>query len=154
VIPGNPWQTLAGRHAIAYSLPATSDRQKMRRRSSMSEGRDFDEYSEKPRRREFDDDAGRDDHGERSIRREDVPNYLVQSILVTLFCCLIGGIIAIINAAQVNGKLAAGDVEGARRASDQARKWCWISLVVGIILQPAIIILQIVAQSATKQGFR
>ena len=37
-----------------------------------------------------------------------VPNYLVQSILVTIFCCLPFGIAAIVFAAQVNGKIEAG----------------------------------------------
>src|SRR5438128_1439779 len=35
-----------------------------------------------------------------------VPNYLVQSILCTLFCCLPFGIVAIVYAAQVNSKVA------------------------------------------------
>ena len=66
---------------------------------------------------------------------EPIPNYLVQSILVTLCCCLPFGIVAIIFAAQVNSKLAAGDVAGAREASANARKWCWIALIVGVVLQ-------------------
>ena len=41
-----------------------------------------------------------------------VPNYLVQSILVTLFCCLPFGIVAIVYAAQVNGKLQARRCSG------------------------------------------
>ena len=44
---------------------------------------------------------------------QNVPNYLVPAILVTIFCCLPVGIAAIIQAAQVNGKLQAGDYEGA-----------------------------------------
>ena len=44
-----------------------------------------------------------------------VPNHLVWAILSTLFCCLPLGIVSIVFAAQVNGKLAAGDVAGALR---------------------------------------
>jgi ABC-type arginine/histidine transport system permease subunit len=66
---------------------------------------------------------------------ETIPNYLVQSILVTLCCCLPFGIVAIIFAAQVNSKLAAGDVAGAREASGNAKRWCWIAFGVGIVLQ-------------------
>jgi hypothetical protein len=62
-----------------------------------------------------------------------VPNYLVQSILVTLCCCLPFGIVAIVFAAQVNSKLAAGDVAGAMDASGKARMWCWIAFGVGIL---------------------
>ena len=63
-----------------------------------------------------------------------IPNYLIQSILVTLCCCLPLGIVAIIFAAQVNQKLAAGDVAGAMEASANAKKWCWIGLISGIVI--------------------
>ena len=62
----------------------------------------------------------------------DVPTYLVQSILVTVLCCLIPGIVAIVKAAQVKAKLRAGDYEGAVRASNSARGWCWASLWLGL----------------------
>jgi hypothetical protein len=62
-----------------------------------------------------------------------VPNYLVQSILVTLCCCLPLGIPAIIFAAQVNGKLRSGDLAGAQESSAKAKKWCWIAFILGLI---------------------
>ena len=62
-----------------------------------------------------------------------VPNYLVQSILVTICCCLIGGIVAIVHAAQVNGLLRAGDYAGALRASNSAKGWCWASFWIGLV---------------------
>ena len=65
-------------------------------------------------------------------RPGDVPNYLVQAILVTIFCCLPFGIVAIVFAAQVNGKLERGDHEGALRASSTAKLWSWISFGVGL----------------------
>lgn len=52
-----------------------------------------------------------------------VPNHLVWAILVTLFCCLPLGIVSIVKAAEVNGKLAAGDLAGARQSSEAAKKW-------------------------------
>ena len=55
------------------------------------------------------------------------PNHLGWAILVTLFCCLPGGIVAIVYAAQVDSKFMAGDVAGAQYASDQAKLWSWIS---------------------------
>ena len=61
-----------------------------------------------------------------------VPNYLPQAILLAIFCCQPFGIVAIIYAAQVNTKLQAGDYEGAVTASDNAKKWCWISFAAGI----------------------
>jgi hypothetical protein len=66
-------------------------------------------------------------------RSASVPNYLVQAILVTIFCCLPLGIVSIVYSSQVNSKLAAGDVEGAIMASSNARKWAWIALIAGIV---------------------
>jgi hypothetical protein len=62
-----------------------------------------------------------------------VPNYLVQAILCTLFCCLPFGIVAIVFAAQVNGYLASGNYHAALSSSENARTWCWVSFWFGII---------------------
>jgi hypothetical protein len=62
----------------------------------------------------------------------DVPNYLVFAILTTVLCCLPAGIPAIVYAAQVNGKLQAGDIAGAQLASKNAKMWCFISAGVGL----------------------
>ena len=62
-----------------------------------------------------------------------VPNYLVFAILTTVFCCLPTGIPAIIYAAQVNGKLLAGDYAGAQAASNNAKIWCWVSFGIGLV---------------------
>lgn len=59
-------------------------------------------------------------------------NWLVESILVTVFCCLPFGIVGIINAANVNTKFDAGDIEGAQRASAEAGKWTKIGFWVSI----------------------
>jgi len=61
-----------------------------------------------------------------------VPNYLVFAILATVLCCLPAGIPAIVYAAQVNGKLLAGDIAGAQEASKNAMMWCWISAGLGL----------------------
>jgi hypothetical protein len=63
-----------------------------------------------------------------------VPNYLVFAILATVFCCLPLGIPAIVYAAQVNGKLQAGDLAGAQMASKNAKMWCWISAGAGLLV--------------------
>jgi uncharacterized membrane protein YvbJ len=66
-----------------------------------------------------------------------IPNYLAQSILVTVLCCVPLGIPAIVFSAQVNGKIQAGDIEGAKAASRKAKIWGWWAfgsgLVVGIL---------------------
>ncbi len=61
-----------------------------------------------------------------------VQNYLVFAILATVVCCLPAGIPAIVYAAQVNGKLAAGDIAGAQQSSKNAKLWCFISAGLGL----------------------
>lgn len=63
-----------------------------------------------------------------------VPNHLVWAILSTLFCCLPLGIVSIVKAAEVNGKLASGDLDGARASSDAAKKWAIWSAAVTLVL--------------------
>ena len=82
-----------------------------------------------------------------------IPNYLAWAIVVTVFgvlstCCyfvgllaLVPGIVAIVFASQVNGKLQAGDYDGAVTSSNTAKTWCWLAtggailaIVGGILL--------------------
>ena len=63
-----------------------------------------------------------------------IPSYLVPAILVTVFCCLPFGIVSIVYAAQVNAKLAAGDVAGAMHASNSAKTWMWVAFGVGLFV--------------------
>lgn len=62
-----------------------------------------------------------------------IPNYLVQAILVTIFCCLPFGIVSIIFAAQVNSKAMVGDIQGAIASSKQAKLWAWVAFGIGIV---------------------
>ncbi|WP_259068497.1 CD225/dispanin family protein [Mucilaginibacter sp. X4EP1] len=59
-------------------------------------------------------------------------NWLVESILVTIFCCLPFGIVGIVFAASVNSKYDAGDYEGALTTSQQAGKWTKIGFWTGL----------------------
>lgn len=63
-----------------------------------------------------------------------VPNYLTQAIIVTILCCVPLGIPAIVFASQVNGKIGAGDIQGAMESSRKAKMWCWISFVTGLVI--------------------
>lgn len=65
-----------------------------------------------------------------------IPNYLWQSIVVTILCCNCFplGIVAIIFAAQVNDKLRRGDIQGAMQASKNAKMWCWITFGAGLLV--------------------
>jgi hypothetical protein len=71
-----------------------------------------------------------------------VPNYLVLAIL-SLLCCWPLAIVAIINAAKVNGKLAAGDIPGAMAASKNAKTFALISIGIGVVLYAISIIAQL-----------
>jgi len=57
-----------------------------------------------------------------------IPNYLWQSIVVTILCCWPLGIPAIVYAAKVDGLKARGDIQGALSASGSAKTWCWIAV--------------------------
>jgi hypothetical protein len=61
-----------------------------------------------------------------------IENYLASAILTTLCCCQPFGIVAIVYAAQVNTKLAAGDLAGAREAARQAKMWSWVAFGLGL----------------------
>lgn len=65
--------------------------------------------------------------------RQQPKTWLVESILVTLFCCLPFGIAGIVNAANVSSKFSAGDIEGAKRASQQAGKWTKLAFWLGLV---------------------
>ncbi|MEM7481207.1 MAG: CD225/dispanin family protein [Acidobacteriota bacterium] len=80
-----------------------------------------------------------------------VKTYLVQSILVTFFCCQIFGIVGIVYAAQVNPKLQAGDVPGAQESSRKAKNWTLAGFLTGLsifVLYFGFVFLAIIADSA------
>src|SRR5882672_5494478 len=61
-----------------------------------------------------------------------VPNYLIPAI-ISVFCCWPLAIVAIIFAAQVNGKVAAGDIQGAMEASKKAKLFSFIGIGIGLV---------------------
>lgn len=61
-------------------------------------------------------------------------NYLVESILVTLFCCLPFGIMGIINATKVESKFVAGDIAGAHQSAAEAKKWMKYGVISGAVI--------------------
>jgi len=76
---------------------------------------------------------------------QSVPNHLVEAILVTVCCCLPFGVVAIVYAASVNGKLQAGDYAGAADASRKAAMWSWVGLGLGLLWAVAMVAFQIIA---------
>lgn len=59
-------------------------------------------------------------------------NWLVESILVTIFCCLPFGLVGLVHASQVESRFFLGDVAGAERAAMEARKWTMVAVWVGV----------------------
>lgn len=61
-------------------------------------------------------------------------NHLVLAILTTLCCCLPLGIVAIVKAAKVNGLYIAGQYEAAELYAADARKWSYIGIGIGFVV--------------------
>lgn len=64
-----------------------------------------------------------------------INNHLTKAILSTILCCLPLGIVAIVKAAQVNGKIEAGNLRDAVQASDEADNWANWSIGVGLVAE-------------------
>jgi hypothetical protein len=64
---------------------------------------------------------------------EPINNNLVKAIIVTLCCCLPGGIVSIVYASQVAPKQAAGDYQGALDSADKANKWANYSMIASLV---------------------
>lgn len=79
-------------------------------------------------------------------------NYLVESILVTIFCCLIFGIIGIVHAAKVNSEYDAGNYDGAVAASKQAKTWAMWGLIAGLVVYLAVAFLYFIMGIAILGG--
>ena len=71
-----------------------------------------------------------------------VPNYLVPAIISAL-CCTPLGVAAIIFAAQVNGKVQAGDIAGAMDASKKAKMFSFIAIGLGLVTWIIVLLLNV-----------
>jgi len=79
-------------------------------------------------------------------------SWLVESILVTIFCCLPLGIVGIINASKVESRYYSGDYEGAEYASQEAGKWTKIGFFIGLSLNVIGILVYVFAFGAAILG--
>lgn len=70
------------------------------------------------------------------------PTNLVWAILATVLCCLPAGIVAIVYATKVTNKYRAGDIEGAKRASETGAWWCIITIILGLLYVPFAMLFQ------------
>ncbi len=65
--------------------------------------------------------------------QEEIPTYLLRSILVTIFCCLPLGIVGIVYASKVSSLMTSGRIGEAKAASESAREWSLWGLILGIL---------------------
>ena len=63
-----------------------------------------------------------------------VDNHLVKAILSTLFCCFPLGVVAIVYASQVNGKLQMGYYDDAVATAHNANQWANYSIISGLVV--------------------
>lgn len=61
------------------------------------------------------------------------PTYMVWSIIITVCCCLVGGIVAIVYSSQVEPAWRSGDYALAVKKSNQAKTWIIISAIIGLV---------------------
>lgn len=71
--------------------------------------------------------------GHKPLPPGSVKTYLLESILLFVCCSGLFAIPAIVYAAQTSGKLSSGDYEGAMQTSENAKNWCIIALVAGLM---------------------
>ncbi len=77
--------------------------------------------------------------------RRGPPDYLVFSILTTIFCCLPFGIIAIVYSVKTRSANKARDMHEAAHCSSQAKFWLLLSAGIGLIFISIRLILAFVA---------
>ncbi len=82
-----------------------------------------------------------------------VPNYMVPAI-ISIFCCWPLAIPAIIFAAQVNSKVAAGDVAGAQDSSKKAKMFSFIAIGLGVLGILIYVIMLILGVGLSAMGNR
>lgn len=75
-------------------------------------------------------------------------NYLLWSVLATIICSFIPGIVALVFSMQVTSRYYRNDFEGAERASRYAQIWIIVSVVMSVIVSTLYIPLMLVTAMA------
>lgn len=61
-------------------------------------------------------------------------DYLVESLLVTIFCCLMSGLVAVMYSYETRAALTRGDIREAEKTSQKARLLVMFSLMFGVFV--------------------
>ena len=71
----------------------------------------------------------------------EAPTNLVWAVIVTVMCCQITGIIAIVYGAMTSTANSAGNYEKARHYSDIAQIWVMVSIALGLVYMPVVLLM-------------
>ena len=71
----------------------------------------------------------------------EAPTNLVWAVIVTVMCCQIMGIIAIVYGAMTSTANSAGNYEKARHYSDIAQIWVMVSIALGLVYMPVALLM-------------
>lgn len=77
-------------------------------------------------------------------------DYLVLSILATVFCCLPFGVVAIVYSAMARAKWSSKDYAGAADLSGTAGKWAWAAVIGGLITLVMYFVIQSMGSSNVR----
>ncbi|XP_039317358.1 proline rich transmembrane protein 1B isoform X2 [Saimiri boliviensis] len=84
--------------------------------------------------------------GPATVEHRPLPkDYMMESVLVTLFCCLLTGLIAIVYSHETRAALGRGDLAQAEAASRKARSLVLFSLLFGVFVSTSWVIYVVVA---------
>lgn len=72
-------------------------------------------------------------------------DYVVESVLVTVFCCLLTGLAALLYSHETRAALSRGDVAQAQAASKKAQSLVLLSLVLGLFVSFSWVVYVLVA---------
>ena len=64
---------------------------------------------------------------------QNIDSGMIKAVLVTVLCCLPLGIVAIIKSSEVSGKLAVGDIAGAKASAEESHSWSNWGILLTII---------------------
>jgi Interferon-induced transmembrane protein len=82
---------------------------------------------------------------------ENIPNYLVPAI-ISAICCFPLGIVSIVFAAMVNGKVSAGDIAGARTFSKVAKILSFVLIGGALLIWGGYLLIWVVIGGAAVFG--
>lgn len=75
---------------------------------------------------------------------------MILSVIATLFCCLPGGIVGIVSAAQASTALSAGDYATAAAKAKTAKMAAFISIGIGLVMYVFVVVMGVLGQIAQR----